>query len=87
MDVTKELQTFFAVDIKKYFQKNVIIPEIDDGVLLGSAILAAVAAGTFPTIDAAQLAMSNSGQCIEPDCSLKLFYDQKTRGHFKQLTR
>ena len=50
-------------------------------------MLAAVAAGTYSSTEAAQSAMSDKGECVKPDESLKHFYDQKTSQHFKVLTQ
>ena len=68
-------------------QSTVVIPNTENGVLLGSAMLGAVAAGKFSTIENAQNAMSNEGTFINPNAALKDHYDQKTRQHFKLLNQ
>ena len=45
----------------------VIIPKSDNGVLLGSAMIAAVAAGKYPNLKDAQMKMSSKGQLIKPE--------------------
>ena len=45
---------------------TVAVPETDEPVLLGGAILGAVAGGRRPDIDAAMRAMSRFGSVVEP---------------------
>ena len=42
------------------------VPETSEPVLLGSAILGAVAGGRFPTVEAALAAMSRTAGVVEP---------------------
>src|SRR5205085_1725952 len=46
---------------------RLILPQEPEAVLLGSAILAATAAGAYPDIHAAMQAMSRSGEVIAPN--------------------
>ena len=42
------------------------IPEVQDAPLLGSAILASVASGLYPTVSQAAAKMVKIGHCVEP---------------------
>ena len=61
--------------------------QLKHGVLLGSAMLAAVAAGAFSTLEEAQDAMSVDGHVVAPDETMATFYDERTRRHFELLTQ
>lgn len=63
---------------------KLVLPEEPEAVLLGSAILGAVAAGTYATIPEAMAAMSRAGSTIEPDVSIKPYHDKKYTA-FQQL--
>ena len=55
-----------------------VAPDVES-VLLGAGMLAAVAAGAYPTIPAAIAAMSPHGRAIEPNSSTRAFHDAKYR--------
>lgn len=67
-------------------QIPVVIPDTENGVLLGSAMLGAVAAGTFSDLKSAQKAMSQKGCSIQPNLKMSDFYAEKAERHFKLLT-
>jgi FGGY-family pentulose kinase len=56
---------------------QVIIPEEPEAVLLGSAILATVAAGTYQNIFEAMQNMCRPGKVVEPDTGTKSYHDRK----------
>lgn len=56
---------------------RIILPEELDSVLLGAAILGAMAAERFRSLPEAMAAMSHFGAVIEPDPSVKAFHDAK----------
>lgn len=53
-----------------------VAPEVD-AVMLGTAILAAVAAGAYPSIPAAIAAMSPRATVVDPDTSTRAFHEAK----------
>lgn len=63
---------------------EVVLPKEPEAVLLGSAILAAVAAKQFDSIPDAMAAMSAAGKTVKPDESLADYHAAKYRV-FKQL--
>lgn len=58
---------------------TVVLPEESDGVLLGSAIVASVGAGLHPDIGTASAAMVRAGRRVEPDPSVREFFDRRYR--------
>jgi FGGY-family pentulose kinase len=59
---------------------RIVLPAEPEAVLLGSAILGAVAAGTYPGVEAAMEAMTRSGRVIEPaKGEVARFHDAKHR--------
>ncbi|MDE2515473.1 MAG: FGGY-family carbohydrate kinase [Rhodospirillales bacterium] len=56
---------------------RIVLAREDEAVLLGSAILGAVASGVFPCIEAAMAGMSRAGRIIAPDPAMRNFYDAK----------
>lgn len=58
---------------------TVVLPQEPEAVLLGSAMLGAVAAGAYPDVTAAMTAMSHVGQSIPADPAVRAFYDRKYR--------
>jgi len=46
---------------------KIILPKESEAVLLGSAVLAAVASGAYPTIQEAMVGMNQAGKVIEPE--------------------
>lgn len=59
---------------------RIVLPAEPEAVLLGSAILGAVAAGTYPGVEAAMAAMTRSGRVIEPaKGEVARFHDAKHR--------
>ena len=63
---------------------SIVIPEEKEAVLLGSAVLGAVAAGTFPDIFEAMKTMCRAGKVVEPDLAAKPFHDVKYK-IFKEM--
>ena len=63
---------------------QVIIPEETEAVLLGSAILATVAAGVYPNIIEAMQSMCRPDKVIKPDGSIKSYHDIRY-GFFKEM--
>ena len=59
---------------------RIVLPEEPEAVLLGSAILGAVASGTFPSIMDAMEAMSGAAELIEPaGGAVAEFHEKKHR--------
>lgn len=58
---------------------TVVLPQEPEAVLLGSAMLGAVAAGAYPDIPAAMATMSHVGHSIPADPAVRDFYDRKYR--------
>ena len=56
---------------------RLIIPEEPEAVLLGSAMLGAVASGQFEDLPHAMAAMSRPNAVIEPQSEIKMFHDSK----------
>lgn len=56
---------------------RVVLPREPEAVLLGSAILGAVAGGRFADIPAAMAAMTAADRVIEPDPDVRSFYESK----------
>ena len=65
---------------------RIVLPRESEAVLLGSAILAATAAGLHPDIYAAMKAMSRSGKTIEPRPQTKAYHAAKFEV-FQQMYR
>ena len=64
-------------------QVPVIVPNTDNGVLLGASMLAGVATGCYEDLVAAQASMSSSGTTVLPNKALAEWYDEKFHD-FKQ---
>lgn len=64
---------------------TVVLPREEDGVLLGTAMVAAVAAGAHPDIGAAGVAMSGRGQTFSPDRTTKSFYDKRYKAFLTMI--
>ena len=58
-------------------QRPIQLPEEPEAVLLGSAILGAVAAGVYPSIPDAMKAMCRAGEVIEPNRETQNYHDWK----------
>lgn len=58
---------------------RLLLPREPEAVLLGSAMLAAVAAERFPNVPAAMNAMSGVSRVIEPNPAARSFHDAKQR--------
>jgi FGGY-family pentulose kinase len=56
---------------------KIILPKETEGVLLGAAIVAAVAGGEFPDILQGMKSMSHAAKAIEPNPSVAPFHDAK----------
>jgi FGGY-family pentulose kinase len=56
---------------------RIALPETSEGVLLGSAILGAVAAGAFPSIVEGMRAMSRASRILAPNPTVRAFHDKK----------
>jgi FGGY-family pentulose kinase len=59
--------------------RTVVLPEESDGVLLGTATVAACASGLHPSLEAAGQAMVRSGRQIAPDPRMREFYERRYR--------
>jgi D-ribulokinase len=59
----------------------VALPVTPEPVLLGSAMLGAVAGGAYPSLDAAMHAMSRIGEIAQPNAALAGFHAAKHRVH------
>jgi FGGY-family pentulose kinase len=57
----------------------VVVPGDVDGVLLGSAMLAAAAGGIHPSVTAAMTAMASAGRIVAPEATTKDYHDRKYR--------
>lgn len=55
----------------------VVVPDTEETVALGSAILASVAGRKFPTIQEAGKALAGDGVVVKPNKELKEYYDEK----------
>ena len=64
---------------------TVVMPEQEDGVLLGTAVLAAAGSGLYPSIPAAARAMVRSGAEVAPDVSQCSEYDRRYRAFLRML--
>ncbi|OYV63391.1 MAG: hypothetical protein B7X01_00340 [Acidiphilium sp. 21-62-4] len=58
---------------------RIVLPAEPEAVLLGAAILGAVAGGAYPDVRSAMGAMSRSGEAIAPDAALRSYHDRKYR--------
>jgi len=58
---------------------RIVLPEEPEAVLLGSAMLGAVAAGDHPTLISAMTSMSRPGRVIEPATETANYHDAKWR--------
>jgi len=58
---------------------TVVLPEEEDGVLLGTAVVAAAGSGLFCSIEAAGLAMVRTGREIAPNAATSEFFDRRYR--------
>jgi ribulose kinase len=57
----------------------IVEPNAADAVLLGGAMLAATAAGIYPSLAASAAAMEQAGTVRRPDASMKPYYDRDYR--------
>ncbi len=58
---------------------RIVLPREPEAVLLGAAMLGAVAAGQAATIEDAMASMSGPGRIIEPNRQAKAYHDAKYR--------
>ena len=58
---------------------RVVVPDTNDAVLLGTAMVAAVAGGLYPDLPAAGAGMYPGGRELQPDTSRKAGYDRDYR--------
>ena len=56
---------------------RIVLPEEPEAVLLGAAILGAVAGGAYASIQDAMAAMTRAGRVIEPNPAARAFHDRK----------
>jgi FGGY-family pentulose kinase len=56
---------------------RIVLPEEPDAVLLGAAILGAVAGGACASVQDGMAAMTRAGRTIEPDRGARAFHDRK----------
>jgi len=69
--------TFFIKEHADITGCAVVIPEEPEAVLLGGALLGAVAAGEFADIHSGMKAMCRSGAVIRPDQTTRRFHERK----------
>jgi FGGY-family pentulose kinase len=55
----------------------VVLPEEEEAVMLGAAVLGATGAGKYKDVETAMAAMTRPGSTIKPDASLAAFHDAK----------
>lgn len=60
---------------------RVVLPEEPEAVLLGAALLGAVAAGLHPNVPEAMAAMTRPGRVVEPDPAARALHDARFRVH------
>lgn len=65
-------------------QCKLILPEEPEAVILGSAMLGSVAAGTYDSVQTAMAKMSRPGQTLQPTSNSKSYHDSKYKV-FQQL--
>jgi FGGY-family pentulose kinase len=63
---------------------DIVLPREPEAMLLGTAMLAAVAAGAYGTVTEAMAAMGHSGKTIRADTSTKSYHDSKY-GIFRKM--
>ncbi len=56
---------------------RIVLPEEPEAVLLGAAILGAVAGGAYGSVQQGMAAMTRAGRIIEPDPASRAFHDRK----------
>ncbi len=56
---------------------RIVLPEEPEAVLLGAAILGAVAGGAYGSVQEGMAAMTRAGRIIEPDPASRAFHDRK----------
>ena len=56
---------------------RIVLPREPEAVLLGAAVLGAVASGIAPSVRAGMSAMTGAGRIIEPDRSVRRYHDAK----------
>ncbi len=56
---------------------RIVLPEEPEAVLLGAAILGAVAGGAYASVQEGMAAMTRAGRVIEPDPEARAFHDRK----------
>lgn len=64
---------------------HIVLPEEQEAVLLGSAILGAVASGLYPSIQKAMEKMNRAGKVIPPDSGSQALYHQKKYEIFHKM--
>lgn len=64
---------------------TVVLPEQEDGVLLGAAVLAASGCGLHPSLPAAARAMVRTGVELPPDAGQRPHYDRRYRAFLRML--
>jgi ribulose kinase len=58
-----------------------VLGEEEDGVLLGTAMVAAVAAGRYPSLAAAAAAMGRPGRMVAPAAATRSHFDARYRAY------
>ena len=67
----------FVRTVADALRRPVLLPVEEEAMLLGSAMIAATAAGAFAALDAAMAAMGRFGETIAPDPASAPYYDAK----------
>jgi ribulose kinase len=60
---------------------TVVLGEEEDGVLLGTAMAAAVAAGLYPSLAEAAAAMGRAGRAVAPAAAMRGHFDARYRAY------
>ncbi|ELU07306.1 hypothetical protein CAPTEDRAFT_108026, partial [Capitella teleta] len=64
---------------------KIILPEVTESVLLGSAMLAATASGLYSSVQDAMFHMGSSGELVQPNLMLQNYHNRKYEVFLKML--
>ncbi|XP_055335255.1 FGGY carbohydrate kinase domain-containing protein-like [Paramacrobiotus metropolitanus] len=80
------LNPLFVRTLTDIVGKPVMLPEIQESVTLGAAILAATASGTFKSVQTAAAAMAGKGSLVEPNPLVKAYHEKRYK-IFRKLAK
>ncbi|BFZ16497.1 hypothetical protein BsWGS_19536 [Bradybaena similaris] len=63
----------------------VVLPEVDQSVLLGAAMLGAFASGKFASLQSVMAAMGGQGSVVDPDTAVSSFHEKKFQVFLEML--